>query len=702
MKRLDVYNLLVGKGEYIDDLEFKGKYAFFVRSPYAHARIIKIDANDAIKRGALVLTGEEILTKTVELGEREGAGLTETILATKKAVYVGQPVALVLAENPYQATDLAELIQIDYEPLEPIPNIEKALKNDVLVFDELKSNVVKEQKFEFGKIEESSRFIELDLYWSRGAGNPMETYGAQIIPSNDGLTIISNMQAGNTVVNEIQKALGVKVVHKNTRQGGSFGSKFSMGRYLTVLGFASLKFKVPIKWIETRREHLAASNASGPERKFKINAYYTSEGKINFVDFHIWEDIGATKDAWQPIKPVTFLNGPYKITNLRYTATLVATNKNPAGAFRGAGTPPHTWALERLMDAIADELGISREDIRKINVLDTFPIDTGFAYYDSGNPKGLLELALSRIDIFSMRDKNTGVGIALATDPTTPSAGESVKIKIKGGKIIVGLGFGPEGQGNEHTAMLLVSKLLGVPMDYVGYEILDNTELPVAFGPGGSRMAAYTYGSIAGAVEELKAKLSKKAENILKDKVTYEEGCFIGSKGSKIKITDFEGEEIQFTYTLKGKYRFNAYPYACDLAVVRIEDGLIKPIKHVVYIDPGNPIDEDLIREQVIGGTALGISIALYERFLYDEDGNLLTASLADYGMPTAYELPEIEVNIVPTPSKVTPYGVKGIGEIPVGVAAAAITSAVEDIIKKRITKVPITPEDIFKFITVE
>ncbi|AHC51935.1 aldehyde oxidase [Sulfolobus acidocaldarius SUSAZ] len=695
MKRVDVYNSLIGRGGYVDDLEFKGKFAFFLRSPYPHARILKIDPTDAVNRGALVLTGKDIVTKRVGSGEREGAGLNTSLLAINKALYVGQPVALVLADDPYRASDLVELVQVEYEPLQAISNIDKALENKVIIFEDLKSNVVREQTFEFGKVENKGKSIEINLYWSRSSGNPIEPYGAQVIPKDDSLIVISNQQAGNVVSNELQKALGVKVVHKNARQGGSFGAKFSFVRYLSVLGYASLKFKVPIKWIETRSEHLLASNSSGPERKFKINAYYNSDGRVNALDIHLWEDVGASIDSGQAFKPLGFLTGPYKIPNIRYTGTLVATNKNPPGAFRGAGTPPHTWALERVMDAIADDLGISRAEIRKINAIDTFPYDTGFAYIDSGNPKGLLELALSRKDIFSMRDERTGVGIALSTDPSTPSGSERVKIKVKNGKIVIGLGFGAEGQGNEHTAVYLASKLLGLPTDDITYEALDNTELPTSFGPGGSRMAAFTYGSVSGAVEELKAKTRRKAEAILGDKVSYENGHFVGEKGGKVKITQFEGEEVEFTYTLQGKYRFNAYPFACDLAVVRIEDGKIKPIKHVVYIDPGNPIDEDLVKEQVIGGTATGIALALYERYLYDENGNLLTTNLADYGMPTAADLPDIEVNVVPTPSQVTPYGVKGIGEIPVGVATAAVTSAIEDVIRRRIMKVPVDLEDL-------
>ena len=694
MKRLDVVDLLLGKGNYIDDVPFKGKYAVFVRSPYPHARIKRIDKSDAEKRGALVLTGKDIATKSVEAGEREGASLSTMLLGVSKVMYVGQPVALVLANDPYEATDLAEYVQVDYEPLPPVPNIDVALKDEIIIFEDLGTNVVSEKKFEFGKIATQGKELELELYWSRSSGNPIETFGAQVIPSDDGLVIISNLQAGNFISHEIEKALGVKVIHKNARQGGSFGSKFSLVRYLTVLGYASLKYRVPIKWIETRTEHLMASNSSGPERKFKIKAYYNQDGKVNFLDIHIWEDVGASKDSGQAFKPLGHLTGPYKIPGIRYTATLVATNKNPPGAFRGAGTPPHTWALERVMDTIADELGLDRAEVRKRNLIDSFPYDSGFAYYDSGNPKGLLELALSRKDIFSLRDENTGIGLAIATDPSTPSGSERVKLVIKNGKVIVKLGFGPEGQGNEHTAMLLVSRLLGISLDEVGYEVVDNTELSTSFGPGGSRMAAFTYGSIAGAVEELKAKLLRKAKISLGENVKYENGYFIGDKG-KIKITQFEGEEVDYTFTLQGKYRFNAYPFACDLAVVRIEDGRIKPIKHVVYIDPGNPIDEDLVKEQVIGGTAIGISIALYEAYVYDDSGNLLTTNLADYGLPTAADLPEIEVNIVPTPSPITPGGVKGIGEIPVGVAAAAVTSAVEDVLKRRITKVPIRLEDL-------
>lgn len=292
-----------------------------------------------------------------------------------------------------------------------------------------------------------------------------------------------------------------------------------------------------------------------------------------------------------------------------------------------------------------------------------------------------------------MRDEKSGVGLALSTDPSTPSGSERIRLSIKNGKVVVSLGFGPEGQGNEHTAILLVSKLLGLPIEDVTYEIVDNTILPSSFGPGGSRMAAFTYGAISGAVEELKARLKRKAESLI-GKVEYKDGYFIGERG-KLKITQFEGEEVDYTFSLQGKYSYNAYPFACDLAVVKIEDGKIKPIKHVVYIDPGNPIDEDLVKEQVIGGTAIGISIALYEAYKYDDNGNLLTTSLADYGLPTALDLPEIEVNIVSTPSPVTPGGVKGIGEIPVGIAAAAVTSAVEDVIKRRINRVPIRLEEL-------
>nr|WP_245522530.1 molybdopterin cofactor-binding domain-containing protein [Vulcanisaeta distributa] len=300
--------------------------------------------------------------------------------------------------------------------------------------------------------------------------------------------------------------------------------------------------------------------------------------------------------------------------------------------------------------------------------------------------------------MFSLRDENTGVGIAVSTDPSTPQGTEGIKLRIKNGRIIVGLGFGGEGQGNEHAAVKLVSQLLDVPMDWVTYEYLPSDESPEAFGPGGSRMAVFTAGAVLGAVEELRARLYNKAVRVLGSNITYERGYFHSSDGRRVSILELGDEEVTFTYTAEAKIgRYIAYPFACDIAVVRYEDGRLRPIKHVVYLDPGNVIDEELVKEQVMGGTAIGISLALYEAYRYDEDGNLLTLSLGDYGLPNSMDMPEIEVHLVPSPSPVTPMGVKGIGEVPVGVAAAAVTSAVEDILRRRgsrarIDRVPIDP----------
>lgn len=404
---------------------------------------------------------------------------------------------------------------------------------------------------------------------------------------------------------------------------------------------------------------------------------------------------GSCNVGRQAFKPTGILAGPYAIRNIRYEVNLVATNKNPPGAFRGAGTPPHTWALERLMDAIADELDVEREEVRRRNLIKSFPYEAPYAFYDSGNPSQLLNLALSRNDIFSLREKGYGVGIACSTDPSTPSGQEEILLSVRNGKVVIGVGYGPEGQGNEHTAMRLVSNLLGVPVDRVAVETIDSTKLTSSFGPGGSRMAVFMAGAVKGATEELVRKVRTKLERELGEEVTYSNGTFRTKNGMEVPLTKVE-EEVKYTFTLQGKSRFNAYPFACDLSVVKVDEttGLVKPVKHVVYIDPGTPVDEDLVREQVIGGTYIGISLALYESYVYKE-GKLLSLSLSDYNIPTAAEIPEIEVNIVPTPSPYTPMGAKGIGEIPVGVAAAAVTSAVEDALKRKVNRIPITPEDV-------
>ncbi|MEM3196156.1 MAG: xanthine dehydrogenase family protein molybdopterin-binding subunit [Metallosphaera sp.] len=696
MRRSDVIDLIQGKGTYVDDIPFKGYHAVLVRSPYPHALIRSIDYSDVVNRGGLVLTGKDMILGKTDRNEREGSSLEGVTLAVKKVRYVGEPVAMVISDDPYKALDLAELVQVDYDELKPVNNIDEALKGESLLFEELGSNVVGSKTFEYGSIPDNKE-VTLDLYWSRSSGNPIEPFEVIAYPEQWGVRLKANMQAPNFLANEISRALNIRVIAEPIRQGGSFGAKFSVLNYAVTAAFASWKFKLPIKWVETRTEHLTSSNSSGPERKFRARATFLSDGTITGLDIKIWEDVGAATSGGQAFKPTGILAGPYSIKNIRYEVNLVATNKNPPGAFRGAGTPPHTWALERIMDAVSDELGVSRYEIRKRNLIRTFPYVAPYATYDSGNPTGLLELALSRKDIFEMRNKGYGVGLACSTDPSTPSGQEEVKLSIRGGKVIVGIGYGPEGQGNEHTAMKLVSQLLGLPMEKTSIEYLDSSKISSSFGPGGSRMAVFMAGAIKGATEELVRKVRTKIREDLGKDVTFSNGAFWTDDGTEIPLTQVE-EEVNYTYTLQGKARFNAYPFSCDLAVVKIDPdtGIIRPVKHVVYIDPGNPIDEELVKEQVIGGTYIGISLALYESFEYKE-GKPMATSLSDYNMPTAVEIPEIEVNIVPSPSPFTPMGAKGIGEIPVGVAAAAVTSAIEDLIKKRVSKIPVKPEDIFE-----
>jgi CO/xanthine dehydrogenase Mo-binding subunit len=683
MRRVDVEDLILGKAQFLDDLPYKGYYGAFVRSPYPHALIKRIDYKSVLEKGGLIFTAEDVLKiPSFKPSENEGT-VVLTPLAYKKVRYVGEPVALVIAEDPYKAVDLAEEVSIDYEPLKPVTSIDEALKNESLVFEEVKSNVVYTKTYEYGEMPSNDKQIELSLYWSRSSGNPIETFGVIAYPEGDEVVIISNIQAPQFQSQELSKYFKVKVIP--VRHGGSFGAKFSVIKYAIILGLASKKFNIPIKWVETRNEHLQASNSSGPERKFKIRAYFKSDGTVTGLDFKVWEDIGASLFNGQPFKPVGILAGPYKIKNIRYDVSLVATNKNPPGAFRGAGTPPHTWALERVMDSIADELGIDKSEIRRKNFIDSFPYDAPYALYDSGNPQQLLDLALSRKDIWDLRNKGYGVGLACSTDPSTPSGQEGVKLSIRNGKVVIGIGYGPEGQGNEHTARLLVSKLLSIPIEKTEVELLDSTSSPTSFGPGGSRMAVFMAGAIKGATEELIANIRRKYGGDFKD------GYFI-INDKLVPITSFEGEEVRYVYSQQGKTRFNAYPFACDIAVVKVDEetGLIKPIKLVVYLDPGTPIDEEVVKEQVIGGSAIGVSLALYEQYVYNSDGQLLTNSLSDYNIPTAVEMPEFEVHLVPTPSPYTPLGAKGIGEIPVGVAAAAVTRAVEDAIKRKIYSVPI------------
>ncbi len=673
MKRNDVIELLKGKGEYLDDLPFSGYYAKFVRSPYAHAKIKKISYEDVVRRGGYVITGEDILNVT-NTSEDEGSSASTPPIAIDKVRFYGEPVALVLGKDPYDAEDLAEMVSVDYEPLEPVTEIEKALKDEVIVFEEKGTNLVFQREIKYGNMP-SDNEIDLDLYWSRSSGNPIETFATIVLPG-DPLVFFTNMQASSAQSSFLSSLGRVKV--NPVRQGGSFGSKFAVLKYAMALGIASKKFNVPVKWIETRSEHLSGSNSCGPERTFKVRAFFRRDGKVTGLDFKVWEDIGASLYNGQAFKPQGILAGPYKIKNIIYNASLVATNKNPAGYFRGAGTPPHTWALERVMDSIADELNMDRREIRKVNLVDSFPYEAPYAVYDSGNPLRLLEMAMKRRDLWTLREKGYGVGIACSTDPSTPNGSEEVSIRTGNGKVVLSIGYGPEGQGNEHVAKILVSSLLGVDPDSVYIEVDPSLN---SFGPGGSRMAVFMAGAIEGAVKKLISDIEERTGGkVVNGNLRTDEG--------ERKITEISAE-ARYTFSLQGQTRFNAYPFACDVAVVKVIDERIIPVKMVVFIDPGNPLDEEIVKEQVIGGTAIGISVSLYEKYLYSEDGQLVTNTLSDYGLSSAVDVPPIEVNVIPSPSPRTPFGAKGIGEIPVGVAAAAMSSAIEDATRQRVRRVP-------------
>jgi len=705
VKRIDSKPLLVGQGKYFDDFGFQGYHAVIVRSPYAHARILGIDSSRAESLGARVLTGRMMKIRTqsqdgsgTDDAAREGGELT-SFLAVDKVRYQGEPVAVVVADETSKTADLAEMVDVEYEPMEPFLTIEKAISNtnSTPIFAEFPKNIVLNQTFNFGTLPpENSLHLDLELNWGRSLANPIEPFGVTALPEEGGVTIYVGTQGARFIAEQATKTLGFKVRLVPTRMGGSFGSKFSIMKYVLILSFAARYFNVPIKWTETRREHFLASGTSGPERKFKVRTYFTSSGEVLGYDCEVWEDVGATKEGSQALKPLAMLAGPYKFQNIRDIVNNVATNKNPSGAFRGAGTPPHAWFVERLMDAVADNLKMDRVDVRMKNLVDQFPWQAPGAYYDSGNPKSLLKAALDRKDIFSMRSNDVGVGISIATDCSTPASssfnpGEGVKIHVGAGRVTLGIGYAPQGQGNEHVELVLASKLLGVPVEAINIQTLDTASSVTSFGPGGSRMAAYAAGAVSGAVEELKKKLREKAVLQLgTTNVDYSviDGSFIAD-GRKLKLLDMEGE-AEFVFSMAGKTRYMAYPFCCNLSAVRVDEaGKIIPLKQVVFIDPGTPLDEEIVKEQLQGGTATGIALALYERMEYDDSGNMVSATFGDYGLPSAIDLPDIEVNVVPSPSPFTPMGVKGIGEIPVGVACAAVTSAVEDVMKKRITSIP-------------
>ena len=729
------------------------------RSIHGHARIKSIDTSKAqrLPGVAAVVTGDEV---AAHCGPVPSAGempdlkrAQKQLLAMGKVRFVGEPVAAVVATDRYIARDAADLIEIDYEPLPAVVNPEKAMESSSpRLYDEFSDNIAFRSGFETGNTEEAfkkadvvvkERFINQRL-----APNAMETRGTVAtfqMPDNE-LVVWSSTQVPHLL--RTQLALMVRIPENKTRViapevGGGFGSKCDIYSEDGLVVYLAKKTGRPVKWIESRRENVAAT-IHGRDQIDDVEMALAKDGTILGMRVKVIADLGAYFQLLTPIIPtLTGLLSPgcYKVPALKFDLTGVLTNKMATDAYRGAGRPEATYLIERIIDIAARKLNMDPAELRRKNFPkpDEFPFKTsGGVMYDSANYEAALNLALERAGYKALRKKQAelrkqgkymGIGLssyveicAMGPSVAMPAGGwESGNVRIEPtGKVTILTGSSPHGQGQETTFSQIVADELGITPDDVVVIHGDTGRIPYGIGTFGSRATAVGGTAMLFAVRDLKEKLSKIAAHLLQttpDKIEFGAGKLAvkGDGKRSLKFVDAvstaymarnlpPGVEPGLDATRFFEPSNFTFPFGTHVCVVEIDEetGEPKLAKYVAVDDCGTVINPLLVEGQIHGGLVQGIAQALYEEVVYDENGQLLTGSLMDYALPRAHDMCEFELDRTVTPSPVNPLGVKGVGEAgTIGSTPAVVNAIVDALSPFGITHIdmPVRSEKIWKIL---
>ncbi|MEM1963605.1 MAG: xanthine dehydrogenase family protein molybdopterin-binding subunit [Candidatus Caldarchaeum sp.] len=752
-KRVEDPRLLRGEGQFIDDLIFpKMLHLVFVRSPYGHAKIKSINSNDALKKAVAVIDGKTVANETKPLYT-----LIRDVpyygIAVGKARFFGEPVAMVAAETLGDALDASEEVYIDYEPLPPIVDPEEAVNSSNLVHENLGSNVALSRRLVFGEVEkmfaEADTVVKEKFYFDRYAAAPIETCGVVAVPDKGGsLTVYDNQQTPQLFKKSIAQSLGIqpeKLRFIEHDIGGGFGVKIMLYPIVFLTCYAALKLGKPVKWVETRREHLTAM-AHNSNRVTVAEMALRKDGRVTGYRTSFIEDVGAyarLPDPGGTVRSLMTYLGCYDIQNVDVEFKVVLTNKCPTGPVRGYGCQQAYFVLERMMDIAARELGLTPVEIRLKNMVEKEkqPYRTVFgSLYDGGDYKATLLKAwrLSQAEKF-LDEGDVGVGVACVVEPAVTNlarnkllfpefessgSGEGAVVRLEeSGTITVYAASIPQGQGHATVLTELVSELLGVKPEQVRV-IFGDTDFVYPSPYGGtwaSRFSVMTVAAVKKSCETLKQRILEIAAEILEtstDDLEIRDGK-ISVKGSEVSISLEKIAAIAYrnSLTINGKHTslqaeyfyefptFNTgepgkinmsatYGNSAHVAVVRVdrETGEVKILRYVAVHDCGKILNKKIVDGQILGGVLQGIGATLYEELVYDENGQLLTSHFSDYLLPTAMETPEIIIDHIETPSLFSELGSKGMGEGPLIPVAAAIVNALEDATKTRLTRSHLSP----------
>jgi carbon-monoxide dehydrogenase large subunit len=757
--RLEDPRLLRGKGRYIDDIRLPGMlHAAFLRSPFAHARIKGVDASTALAMDGVhaVYTMDDLRPYLVN--DRLVVGLPSPsyrqtrdrpALADGEVVYVGEPVAIVIADSRYLAEDASALVDVDYEPLGAVSDCRDALKPDAPpVHSGANHNLLAEFDMGFGDVDaafaKAAHVFKQSTWIHRGCAHSIETRGgiATYDAGDDLITYRASTQMPHSALRTISEMLGrdenqLRVVSPDI--GGGFGPKLVVYPEDVTLCIAAQKLERPVKWIEDRREHFIATTMER-DQHWDMEMAVDEEGHILGLRGSMVHDHGAytargVNIAYNSGEAITL---PYNVGAYTLNLKLVLTNKMPVTPVRGAGHPQACFTMERMLDRVARELNIDRAELRRRNLVqaNVMPYEKPLktrggmpVLLDSGDYPNCQQSVIGLVGWDDFRAKQEearkqgryiGIGLGNFVKNTGKGPFESVTVRVgPSGKVHVYTGGVAIGQGTQTMLAMLVADQLGGDMSNITVTAGDTHSIALGMGTSNSRLAVQAGSTADAAARKVRDKALKIAAHMLEASEEDLEivGGEIRVKGvSDMKVTLSQvANAVAGTpgYALPGGIEpgleaeehmvLDNTPYASGSAAavveVDIETGAVKIIDYAVGHDSGRIINPLLVDGQIMGGTAHGIGNALFEWMGYDTDGNPVTTNLAEYLMVSAPEMPpEVKMVHHESPSPLNPIGVKGVGECGVVPAPPAIVSAIEDALSPfnvHITNIPVSPAQI-------
>ena len=761
LPRVEDDALLRGRGRFLDDISLPGMlHVCFLRSDQAHAIVKRMDVTAARAAPGVhaVLTMDDLIKVTGQERMPLGASpskatgpITPYILSGKEVAFVGEAMAMVIAQSRALAEDAVALIEIDYEPLPVLADIRAAVaSSDTTIRREATTNVLNRLKVAYGDVAsafaQAAHVFREDIWQHRGCAQPMETRGvvAEYRPDR-GVNVWSSTQMPNDLLTTIVEATGlpedlVRVITPDV--GGGFGPKYCIYPEEVAMAVAALATGRALKWVEDRREHCMTA-VQERDQFWSLEIAVDAQGQIMGIRGSLIHDQGAyaLKAVNLPYNSATAVPGPYMVPHYDVDVIIGFTNKVPASSVRGAGYPQAAFAMERLMDRVARELGMGRAEVRLRNLIppEKMPYSkplkarSGAAItYDSGDYIASHHQVLDAADWhgFAARQQEArkhgrylGIGLAHAVKGTGRGPFETGMVRVNpSGKISIYTGATAMGQGLATALSQICAQQLGVSPGDITVTSGDTGRSPLGLGGFASRQLVTAGSSVLLSAQAVAAKAKKLASHMLE--AAEDDLEIVDGKVRVIGAPDMNVPLGELARILKGapgyafppgidpaleadiKWQTEPLTYANTSHVAEVEVdpdlGHVKILRYTALQDCGTLVNPMIVEGQIRGGIVHGIGNALFEEMIYNSDGQPLTVTFADYLLPTSTEVPPLETIFRQTPSPINPLGAKGVGEVGTIPVAAAIISAVEDALSPfhvRINQTPIPPRALFDLI---